>query len=35
MGTNPMFMSVTTQMSVGTEIATLQNYTLDLFATDS
>jgi hypothetical protein len=35
MGVNPMFMSVTTQMSVGAEIATLQNFTLDLFATDS
>jgi len=35
MGTNPMFMSITTQMSVGAEIATLQNYTLDFFATDS
>jgi len=35
MGITPMFMSITTQMSVGAEIATLQNYTLDHFATDS
>lgn len=35
MDTNPMFLSITSQLAAGTEIVTLQDYTLELYATDS
>lgn len=35
MNTNPMFLSITSQLTAGTEIVTLQDYTLELYATDS
>lgn len=35
MDATPMFMTISEQMTTGTEIATLQNYTLELYATDS
>lgn len=35
MDTTAMFLSITSQMTAGTEITTLQDYTLELFATDS
>lgn len=35
MTANPMFMSLTAQLSGGTEVVTLQDYTLELIATDA
>lgn len=35
MDTTPMFLSITSTMTVGSEICTLQDYTLELYATDS
>lgn len=35
MDINPMFLSITSQLAAGTEIVTLQDYTLELYATDS
>jgi len=35
MDANPMFLTISEQMTTGTEVATLQNYTLEQFATDS
>jgi hypothetical protein len=33
--TTPMYLSITSQLTAGTEIVTLQDYTLELLATDS
>lgn len=33
--TNIMYLSITSQMTTGAEVCTLQNYTLELFSTDS
>jgi len=35
MDSNAMYLSITSQMSVGAELCTIQNYTLNLFATDN
>lgn len=35
MDTTPMFLSITSQLAAGTEIVTLQDYTLEMYATDS
>lgn len=35
MDTSPMYLSITSQLTAGTEIVTLQDYTLELYATDS
>lgn len=35
MNANGMYLSITSQMAAGTEIVTLQDYTLELYATDS
>jgi len=35
MDTNPMYLSITSTMTTGAEICTLQDYTLELYATDS
>lgn len=35
MDANGMYLSITSQLSAGTEIVTLQDYTLELYATDS
>lgn len=35
MDTTPMYLSITSQLAAGTEIVTLQDYTLEMYATDS
>lgn len=35
MDTTPMYLSITSQMTLGTEICTLQDYTLEFYPTDS